>query len=361
MSKCRYIRGDEGRSIQIRPALACSEILVKKQAGVPFQQLRYQTPSYGDSQQADTMWSLEALFLAGLASGLTVVEHKPFMRKNIDPIVYPGQYVSHMHSFYGSDALTKDLPTTAELQKGCPSGENPNDLSVYWAPTLYYVNGNTHTEIYPATFKTYYENIDRAEIPFPRDLVMVAGNASAKSQTDVQENLNMITWWCDGNGPEDRNRRDRAALPLSTCSAHLQAILRFPDCVNPDKISEYTYAAAQGNKCPVGMKRMPSLRFSIRYNTRGAIPQGWKGVPPIKLACGEIGVGYCFHGDFINGWYDDAAKAMLQAKGQSFMRIDGAHGNGKTYSKCKAKDQDPNNGTSDYHKSLEMMGKGGHS
>jgi hypothetical protein len=36
-----------------------------------------------------------------------------------------------MHSFYGSDAITKDLPTTVELQKGCPSGENPNDLSVY--------------------------------------------------------------------------------------------------------------------------------------------------------------------------------------------------------------------------------------
>lgn len=49
---------------------------------------------------------------------------------------------------------------------------------------------------------------------------------------------------------------------------------------------------------------------------------------------------------------------MLKAKGQSFLRIDGAHGNGKTYSKCKAKDQDPSNGTSDYHKSLEMMGKG---
>lgn len=301
--------------------------------------------------------SVPSLLLVGTASALTVVEHKPFMRKNIDPIVLPGKYTSHMHSFYGSDMVTKDLPTTEQLQRGCPSGENPNDLSVYWAPTLYYVNGNTYTEIYPATFKTYYENIDRAEIPFPKDLYMVAGNASAKSQADVDEKNNMITWWCDGNGPEDRNIRPRAALPLSTCSAHLQAILRFPDCVNPNKVTDYAYAGSKG--CPAGMKRMPSLRFSVRYNTRSAIPQGWKGVPPIKLACGEIGVGYCFHGDFINGWYDDAAKTMLQAKGQGFMRIDGAKGNGKTYSKCKAKDQDPNNGTSDYHKSLEMM-KSGH-
>ena len=88
---------------------------------------------------------------------------------------------------------------TEDLQKGCPSGENPNDLSVYrmhaspissshhnptdkknpGAPTLYCVNGS-YTEI---CFKTYYENIDRAEIPFLKDLHMVAGNASAKSQT----------------------------------------------------------------------------------------------------------------------------------------------------------------------------------
>lgn len=69
--------------------------------------------------------------LAGAAYALTVVEHKAFMRKNIDPIISPGKYISHMHSFYGSDAITKDLPTTEELQKGCPSGENPNDLSIY--------------------------------------------------------------------------------------------------------------------------------------------------------------------------------------------------------------------------------------
>ncbi|KAF2177153.1 hypothetical protein K469DRAFT_810039 [Zopfia rhizophila CBS 207.26] len=269
------------------------------------------------------------LLLTGAATALTDIEHKPFMRKNIDPIVFPGRYVSHMHSFYGSDALTKDLPTTAQLQKGCPSGENPNDLSIY-----------------PATFKTYYEQIDHAEIPFPKDLYMVAGNASATSQADVNEKTTMITWWCDGNGPED------------PCTAHMQAILAFPDCVNPNKLTEYMYAAANGGRCPSGMKRLPRLRFSVRYDTRRAIPQGWKGVPPFKLACGEIGDGYCFHGDFINGWFDDAQVNLMKAKGQSFLRIDGAHGNGKQPmgKTCKAKDQDPENGTNDYHKSLEMMG-----
>ncbi|KAG9230199.1 hypothetical protein BJ875DRAFT_546372 [Amylocarpus encephaloides] len=299
------------------------------------------------------MYAASFVLLAGTAFALTDIQHKPFMRKNIDPIVSPGRYVSHMHSFYGSDIITKDLPTTEELQKGCPSGENPNDLSIYWAPTLYYVNGDTYTEIYPATFKTYYEKIDRAEIPFPPNLSMVAGNASAKSQNDIDESLNAITWWCDA-GPEDRSTRPRATFPRVTCTAHMQVILRFPDCVNPADVSKYAYAGSRG--CPSGMKRIPSLRFSVRYDTRKAIPGGWKGVPPFKLACGEMGDGYCFHGDFVNGWYEDAAKNMLKAKGQTFMRIDGAHGSGKQWSSCKAKDRDPSNGTSDYKKSVEMMG-----
>ncbi len=69
--------------------------------------------------------------LAATAAAYTDIVHKRFMLKNIDPIVFPGQYISHMHSFFGSDAVTKDLPSTEELQKGCPSGENPNDLSIY--------------------------------------------------------------------------------------------------------------------------------------------------------------------------------------------------------------------------------------
>ena len=69
--------------------------------------------------------------LVAAATAYTDIRHTRFMIKNIDPIVSPGKYKSHMHSFYGSDVVTKDMPTTAELQKGCPSGENPNDLSIY--------------------------------------------------------------------------------------------------------------------------------------------------------------------------------------------------------------------------------------
>lgn len=153
------------------------------------------------------------------------------------------------------------------------------------------MNEGNYTEVNPVMFSTYYENIDKAEIPFPHDFFAIAGNASAKSQADVDERTTGITWWCE-NGPEDRQNRPRAALPRVTCSTHIQAILRFPDCVNTADIKKYAYAAANGGRCPSGMKRMPQLRFSIRYDVRKLIPQGWSGVPPLKLACGEVCV--CF-------------------------------------------------------------------
>lgn len=68
---------------------------------------------------------------AGAAHAYTVINHKVFLNKNIDALVKPGEYTSHMHTFAGSDAITNVRPTSADLQKGCYSGENGNDLSVY--------------------------------------------------------------------------------------------------------------------------------------------------------------------------------------------------------------------------------------
>lgn len=68
---------------------------------------------------------------AGVASAYTVIENELFMHKNIDPIVLPGKYTSHMHSFFGSDAVTATTNSSEELQAGCSTAENPNDYSVY--------------------------------------------------------------------------------------------------------------------------------------------------------------------------------------------------------------------------------------
>lgn len=67
-----------------------------------------------------------------LAEAYTVVNVPHLMYKNIDPILFPGSYTqSHLHSFFGSDAVTASTSTSAELQGGCTGAENPNDLSIY--------------------------------------------------------------------------------------------------------------------------------------------------------------------------------------------------------------------------------------
>jgi hypothetical protein len=60
--------------------------------------------------------ALLILGAAGAAKAYTVVAMKSFMYKNIDPIVLPGQYKSHMHTFMGSDAVTKNTNSSAEVR-----------------------------------------------------------------------------------------------------------------------------------------------------------------------------------------------------------------------------------------------------
>lgn len=68
---------------------------------------------------------------SSVVSAYTVTNVGRFMLKNIDPIVFPGQYVSHMHSFFGSDAVTVNTTSSKELQAGCSTAQNPNDYSSY--------------------------------------------------------------------------------------------------------------------------------------------------------------------------------------------------------------------------------------
>lgn len=75
--------------------------------------------------------ALSILAAAGTVQAYTMINAGWFMRKNIDPIVIPGQYKSHMHSFFGSDAVTINTNSSAELQAGCHTNSNPNDFSVY--------------------------------------------------------------------------------------------------------------------------------------------------------------------------------------------------------------------------------------
>ena len=68
---------------------------------------------------------------AGSASAYTIAVADLVMHKNIDPVVMRGQYKSHMHSLFGSDAVTINTTSSAGLQAGCTTAHNANDFSSY--------------------------------------------------------------------------------------------------------------------------------------------------------------------------------------------------------------------------------------
>jgi hypothetical protein len=226
-------------------------------------------------------------------------------------------------------------------------------------PTLFTTTSNTYTPVPLNRFSAYYVSIENAETPIPQNYKSVVGNAAATSQSAV-EPLAGIQWFCEGDASE---AKDLAAFPTKTCSTHLQTLLLFHDCVNPTTL-ESIYSGTQhwtstfkpANRCPAGMKRMPQLRFSIRYDLRNALPNGWSGAAPLALACGSS---YCSHGDFINGWLPEAAENMLLANDKrEFAAVTGPNGGDSDGAVCKtAKDREPTKGTSDYLTSVKMMGK----
>ena len=186
---------------------------------------------------------------------------------------------------------------------------------------------------------------------------MISGKATAKTQAEADHPENGLVWYCEET--PDQFEPEVAKMPTRACRQHMRFSLLFPNCVNPDDITEYAFSNSATNKCPEGMKRMPQLRFSARYDTNAMAPNGWEGDAPFQLSCSDTpGAGYCFHGDFINGWYEDAAEDMMVGGGtgrDDGRFISGARGSSPTPASCTPTDQDPENGTSDYWTSLEMM------
>ncbi|KAI6380114.1 hypothetical protein MCOR25_001766 [Pyricularia grisea] len=309
-----------------------------------------------------------------VALAYTVVQiPSSFMNKNIDPIKYPGAYdKSHLHSFYGSDAIKATTNSSAELQKGCTNADNANDLSSYWVPTLLYTkdSGKTYEPAPLFRFSAYYNlGETEAQVPIPQNLRMVAGNADATTAAEMPADAK-ISWFCetektskaedveDDAKPSDNNSTaavDKNGFPSKTCSTHLQTLIYFPQCVNNVTLQTAYKSKTYGteNYCPKGMYSMPQLRFSIRYDLRKALPNGWDGEAPLRQACG--GNIFCSHADFINGWTKMAAENMLATtkEKQHFSLVTGD----RVKTNCTQHDADPKHGTSDYAESLKLMGK----
>ncbi|TLS21238.1 uncharacterized protein PpBr36_10585 [Pyricularia pennisetigena] len=297
-----------------------------------------------------------SLFIQAALAYTVIQIPSPFMTKNIDPIVFPGSFdKSHLHSFFGADAVTATTNKTAELQNSCTNAENPNDLSIYWVPTLLYTkdDGKTYEPVPLFRFSAYYNlGETEAEVAIPQDLKMVAGNADAKTAAEMPADAK-ISWFCESEA--NPPAADKNGFPSKTCSTHLQHVIFFPQCVNSATLETAYKAKTHGTKngCPQGMSSMPQLRFSIRYDLRKVLPNGWDGQAPLRQACGENI--YCSHGDFINGWSQETAQNMVGTTKEKykFAAVEGP----LKKKDCTQRDADPSHGTSNYAESVKLMSK----
>lgn len=199
-------------------------------------------------------------------------------------------------------------------------------------------------------FSAYYNLGETpAEVAIPQDLKMVAGNPKATTQGESPADAK-VAWFCE----KDDKPLDQNGFPSATCQTHLQTLLYFPQCV---EVASLKVAYKSKNKCPQGYSSMPQLRFSIRYDLRKVLPDGWSGTAPIKLASGNA---WSSHGDFINGFTEEAAKNMLAttAESQTFFPLNGALGNNGQKPTCQAQDAEPGKGGSPYSRKREVSAWG---
>lgn len=230
------------------------------------------------------------------------------------------------------------------------------DQAVVGVPALVYTADGTNYEPVPVSRFSAYYNLGEtpAEVAFPPDLAMVAGSAAATTAADSPADAK-VEWFCEGDPAVEA---DENGFPSAGCSTHLQTLLYFPQCVNVDTLETAYKSRDYGtaNWCPEGSSSMPQLRFSIRYDLRRVLPDGWSGTAPVKLACGNA---YCSHGDFVNGWTDEAAENMIAATAdkRTYVSVNGALGNDGDEPTCEATDAEPDKGTSDYAESVAQLSK----
>jgi hypothetical protein len=224
-----------------------------------------------------------------------------------DPIVYPGHpHRSHDHAFIGN-VSTNAFSTPTSLARHRTTCSDTDDLSSYWAPTLY-VEGQA---VPPLDVTIYYRRLTTAPVrPFPRGLEMVAGDSHAVAR----QSPGVTQWYCGVlksvfYGPLLRSTTSAyPGLPRCAAPTNLELQVNFPDCsdgraASADHRSHMAYSAA--GRCPRSHPiPVPAISLILRY------PPIAK--PNVFLSSGGV---YSGHADFMNAWrarpFDELVRGCL--------------------------------------------------
>ncbi|KAL4783886.1 hypothetical protein BJX76DRAFT_357558 [Aspergillus varians] len=238
-----------------------------------------------------------------------------------DPIVSPGKESSHTHVITGGTAFqrTMDMQTAPDASE--TTCEVAIDRSNYWVPALYHMTQDNSFEMVEYEWSAVYylnrvcdyaagaQTCKDGSYPLapPAGLRILAGDPTLQTYNDSEFAQRAISHMClmeDGSSNETKH------LPQQPCEK-LRSQVFFPSCWDgenldsPNHKSHMAYPAiGEYNKgvCP---ESHPVAIFSIFvefiFNTK-EFPdyQNW------VYATGDQ-TGYSLHGDFINGWTDQAA------------------------------------------------------
>jgi len=222
-----------------------------------------------------------------------------------DPIVLPGEPgASHSHEFFGS-AATGAASTGSSLQGTPTTCEDTEDTAAYWVPTLS-VDG---VPVDPTFVRAYYRAAPGADVREvqapPLGLAMIAGDPSAgghdhqvSSHPAGPDPTATAGWGCGL-----RPRRFHVEPPTDcTDPSPLTLRLRFPDCwdgehLDSDDHRSHVAPSVAGACAATHPVLMTELQVSVVWPVTG---------PAAARATLSSGPVAGAHGDFLNGWDEQA-------------------------------------------------------
>jgi hypothetical protein len=222
-----------------------------------------------------------------------------------DPIVYPDQPgASHLHDFFGSHDTDAFSTPDGLVHSSGTSCAAPADRSGYWFPSL--MIGDQPVD--PASVSIYYRGPDWGYDPTqvqatPAGLEMIAGNARA---TGPQPKT--ITYWQCGPGsriPKKSTPYDCSAYP----GTYVRANLTFPSCWDGANLDSADHKSHMAYPVPKGSNVCPSDHPVMVARLTAVVTYP---VVDGSQATLSSGLGWTFHGDFMNGWDQPSLVSLVQ-------------------------------------------------
>lgn len=119
-------------------------------------------------------------------TGVFAVDCDRTQRKPIDPIAPAGRRISHLHDFFGARRIFASS-SRGDLARGKHSCSLAEDHSTYWMPSLF-----NHGKVQEGDALQIYYYLPKGAQVIPRGLVMIAGDARRRSETNPQ----WSSWSC---------------------------------------------------------------------------------------------------------------------------------------------------------------------